>query len=385
MEITASRHPSPLSLLLAKAAYQGVQEQAAHGSSNEDLLTKAVNEAAQDAQQALNEIHEEHLQVNAPPEDQEAELEKEAIAQAIEPLAAEDPFSSQRVAVWVTGFPRSGSSTTLSLVKALSGNTDSMAAGKVFSLFEPCHEGDELEPWLRAEGCSGLLTHVSKCDFGGVTRLWGWNQPHTTNNHTMEFSKDAAGNYCEGSNVIAFKTVDYGHDLSQFIWLLDSTPSMRIVATVRDPRGIYASWKTTKPFRGLLKRRWLCGTCPGGLFYNLTQICDAYAANLDVADNRIHTVVFEELLRQPANVTKRVYDFLGMDFGEPQMDWINRTFDAADCPEEPSWHQGFADCHTKSASQVESWRTVLDAKEIEIFNTNENCRRVAEAYGYPPN
>lgn len=365
LDLGTSRPSSALSALLTQASLRG--EETGTASSEDAIIAHAVEEAARVAQDAMDETHS--------PLDMASLVGNEE----------EETAPHTRVSVWVTGFPRSGSSTTLSLVKAVSGNTDSQAPGQVFSLFEPCHEGDELDPWLRAEGCSGLLTHVAKCDFGGVTRLWGWPQPHTTNNHTMEFSKAVAASFCDKSDVIAFKTVDYGHDLSQFLWLLDSAPSMRIVATVRDPRGIYASWKTTKPFKGLLKRRWLCGTCPGGLFYNLTQICDAYAANLNLDDNRIHTIVFEELLQRPVKTTKRAYEFLGMRFGQAQMEWINRTFDASNCPEEPTWHQGFADCHTKSASQNEAWRSVLDAKEIDMFNSHANCVRVAEAYGYALN
>lgn len=317
------------------------------------------------------------------PEAQESVVERNAMIHALEPDPQVPPVVKERLAVWVTGFPRSGSSTTLSMVKSIADINDSMAPGQVFSLFEPCHEGDDYEPWLAKEGCSGLLSHVSKCDFGGVNRLWGWNQPHTTNNHTMTFSKDLASNLCSMSDVIALKTVDYGHDIRQFLWLLDRVPSMRIVATVRDPRGIYASWTTTEPFRSLLKKRELCGTCPGGEFYNMTQLCDAFAQNLHVQDHRVHTIVFEELVRRPVEMTRRLFDFLGVSFGSMQREWIKRTFDAADCPEEPSWHEGFADCHKKSAASAESWRSTLSAEERATFASYPPCLEVAEAYGYP--
>lgn len=321
--------------------------------------------------------------------EKEAAMDRQALVDAVEAhslaavVAQAEEAAKGRVSVWVTGFPRSGSSTTLSLVKAASGNIDGQAPGHVFSVFEPCHEGDELEPWLQSEGCSGLLTHLAKCNFRGVRKLWGWPQPHTTNNHTKEYTQELASNLCAMSDVIAMKTVDYGHDLGQFLWLLDREPSLRILATVRDPRGIYASWKTTEPFTSLLKKRSLCSTCPGGLFYNLTQVCDAFAANLDIEDDRIHTIVFEDFLRDPVHIAKRAYLFMGKEFGQAQRDWINRTFDAADCPEVPDWHVGFSDCHTKSASQTEAWRTVLDEEELAIFNEHQKCRTVAEAYGYP--
>lgn len=322
--------------------------------------------------------------VRALPEDQAAIIERQAILRAHEaPTQADGRLKKDRLSVWVTGFPRSGSSTTLSMVKAVADIADGQAPGEVFSLFEPCHDGDAVAASLAEEGCSGLLSHIARCDFGGVEQLWGWNQPHSTNNHTQIFSKALATEYCLQAHVIAFKTVDYGHDIGQFLWLLDAEPTLRVVATVRDPRGIYASWKTTEPFPDLLRNPESCGTCPGGAFYNMTQLCDAFAANLQVNDERVHTVVFEELLRRPVEITRRVYNFLGASFSANQREWIKRTFDAQDCPEEPSWHEGFADCHTNSAGATDSWREALTDEELAIFSSHASCRLVAEAYGYP--
>jgi len=124
--------------------------------------------------------------------------------------------SDSRKAVWVNGYPRSGSSTILSMVSAAGdAREDTRQAGATFSVFEPCHDGDAYSPWLEAQGCSRLLAGLARCDFDGIEHLWGWPDSHTTSNHT-EFSPDGARDLCENSMLTAFKTVDYGHNISEW-------------------------------------------------------------------------------------------------------------------------------------------------------------------------
>merc|ERR1740117_1351315 len=100
-------------------------------------------------------------------------------------------------AIWVSGYPRSGSSTVLSMISATV--DDNRAAGQTFSLFEPCHGGDVLENWKEKLGCSSLLFGLTHCNFTGVKKLWGWADPHSTNNFTM-FSADVAHDLCAESD-----------------------------------------------------------------------------------------------------------------------------------------------------------------------------------------
>lgn len=76
---------------------------------------------------------------------------------------------SEQLPVWVHAYARSGSSTVLSMVsqafseraRTLRGATSLVSGAgpvapapeKVFSLFEPCHKGDELDPELERQGC----------------------------------------------------------------------------------------------------------------------------------------------------------------------------------------------------------------------------------------
>jgi len=285
-------------------------------------------------------------------------------------LGPDVPNRGQRV-VWVSGYPRSGSSTVLSMVSATV--DDNRAAGQTFSLFEPCHDGDVLAKWKAQAGCSSLLYGLTRCDFAGIKKLWGWADPHSTNNYTT-FSSLAAHDVCAAADVVAFKTVDYGHELSSWKWLLDSHPNMRIIDVVRDPRGIYASWKVLEPFASLVKT---------GKFYTLVEICDHFEKNIEYKDDRIHRVLFEDLLSFPYRTTRNVYKFLGETYGEEQEAWVQNAFNNKHCPPPKPGMEGFTDCHTNSTAVKDKWRTVLKQSELDAFTKSKSCTKIAKYYGYP--
>merc|ERR1719215_2164030 len=82
--------------------------------------------------------------------------------------------------VWVAGYPRSSTSTFLSMVSAANGHPDGrMAPSSTFSLFEPCHDGDDVDDELNATGCLGLLMSIATCEFSHVRHLWGWPDAHS--------------------------------------------------------------------------------------------------------------------------------------------------------------------------------------------------------------
>jgi len=283
-----------------------------------------------------------------------------------------NPEDRIRRVVWVAGYPRSGSSTALSLVSATVDDNVNRR-GKTFSVFEPCHDGDEYASWLEKEDCSEVLEKIAKCNFHGIKNLWAWADPHTTTDE-KPYNQELAHEMCVQSKVVAFKTVDYGHDLKAFQWFLDKLPKLRILDVVRDPRGIYASWKVLEPFATLVKQ---------GDFYTIPQVCDSFAENLDLNDTRIHRVVFEDLLDQPFNTTQAAYKFLGMQFNEVQEHWIQHVFHATWCPPVDESMEGFTDCHIDAGGNKQKWREVLTDQEEKTFSTNANCQKVAKAYGWP--
>lgn len=281
--------------------------------------------------------------------------------------------SSSSAVVWVIGYARSGSSTLHSMVNAAGGHAGPDSP-RVWSLYEPCHTGDELEPQLAAKGCAGLLSQVARCDFTGVETFYGWGNSHTTFRQGLGFSPAEDGKACASSQLVTFKTITWAHDLQrQAVPLLDGDERLRVLDVVRDPRGIYASWKTTAPFDWMLANQ------------NTTlmaDLCRNLAANVDVLHPRIRHVPFERVVSDPTSVMKGVFKFLGLPFGEAQAGWIESTFNTQGCSQSPD-ATSYQDCHSNSSASLEKWRDVLNSTEIESFRQDPHCRKVAQAYGYP--
>jgi hypothetical protein len=276
-----------------------------------------------------------------------------------------------RRAIWVSGYPRSGTSTVLSMISAGQTVMDEYVGDeKIFSLFEPCHPADK----FAGAGCGDMLWQLSRCNFTGVGALHGWKNSHSTSKHTDKepFSPERATRLCSAADAVAFKTVTADHRLENWEWLLDDTPDLRVLDVVRDPRGIYASRKTTEPFA----TRILSGSFDSkGM---IKEICDVFSDNIDFDNKRVHRVVFEQLVANPKKTMREAYRFMGMEFGNQQATWIKETFSASEC----SGKTQFSDCHTNSDDAAEKWRSVLSQKELDLFSRIESCKRVSRHYGF---
>eukprot|EP00927_Polykrikos_kofoidii_P079217 TRINITY_DN759_c0_g1_i1.p1 TRINITY_DN759_c0_g1~~TRINITY_DN759_c0_g1_i1.p1 ORF type:complete len:387 (-),score=41.58 TRINITY_DN759_c0_g1_i1:16-1176(-) len=280
------------------------------------------------------------------------------------------PRGEPRQTVWVTGFPRSSTSTVLSLVSAGQPVDDDVDGGpSTFSLFEPCHDGDE---YVENMTCADTILQLIRCNFTGVKSLWGWTNSHTTssqNGSQVNYSIDGASALCASADIVAFKTVD--NHPSPFFYLLDEAPELRRIDVVRDPRGIYASWKTTEPFRSLLE------TMP-----NISGICDTFLENSKVNHDRLYRLVFENLVQDPETTMRDVYSFLGLEFGERQQTWLQATLNTTWCPEPEPTEVGYTDCHTSADDAPERWRSALSEEEIASFRETPSCQQITDMYGF---
>jgi len=257
------------------------------------------------------------------------------------------------------------------------GSVSSINPTSTFALFEPCHPGDKYDKVLsRRKGCASLLWSLADCDFDHVQQLWGWNNPHTTNGNERTYSKESATELCSSSDLVAFKTVDVDErrPMKTWAWLMDAKPHLRVLNMVRDPRGIWASWKSTPAFQNIVDSGEL-GTLP--------DICKIFNDDLDFKDDRVHRIIFEKLIKDPVRETQNVYEFLGLPFGDDQLQWVKRTFDATNCPEYDSWYDNFTDCHQASQDEAEKWRTVLTREELNAFYATPECARIVHHFGYP--
>jgi len=282
-------------------------------------------------------------------------------------VASDAAGSTLKRVIWISGFPRSGSSTLLSM---LSTGPENAPPSDTFALFEPCHYGDEVEKTLQSRKCWGLLSALADCRFWRIKKLWGWSNPHSSGNSTP-YDRETAAKMCKDAHRITFKTVDYGHEIAKWTKLLDAHPDMYMVAAVRDPRGIWASWKSMEPFATGIKE---------GTFYTLEQVCAAFAANIDVQHPRVKMVLFENMVRKPRDVTRNLYAALGLDFGAAQEKWIDSNFNSKDCPPVPAWQVGYDDCREDSESVAQHWRSVLSEDDLRRFKEDANCQRVKSHY-----
>lgn len=286
----------------------------------------------------------------------------QAAADAGSPLAAGRRASKAKLVIWISAFARSGSSTVLSLAT----RTES----SVFALFEPCHEGDVLEPHLAAQGCGALLLQLASCDFSGITFLWGWQDAHSqTNGAGHVYSPYSATEACAAADIVAFKTISWAHRLeAQALPVLAADPRIRMVNIVRDPRSIYSSMQSTRGAFDELKM----GTD------GLISMCDSMCENLDVKHPQVYHLLYEDLATRAQTISKSMYEFLGLPFGEDARSFVQQKFngDCADSATDP-----FGDCRGNSSEGATRY-THLSNNEYAAFMAHESCRNVSEAFGY---
>lgn len=262
--------------------------------------------------------------------------------------------------VWIRAFPRSASSTLLSMVTVTNGSR------KVFELFEPCHTGDVLDAELEARGCAALLLQLFNCNFTGIKRLYGWGvfgTGHTDHNGAKRsFSPENAAAACANADILAIKTIDFADYLeSEAFPILDADPALRMIDVVRDPRSILASTRTT----------------PGDFHVRLLDMCDAFYANMNVSHQRMHRVVYERLVTYPNIISAGVYHFIDIPFGETERQWVVDHFNAP-C----SSYSAFSDCRRNSSEHIERYRGELTNDQFAAFMGTETCRNMSFHYKY---
>lgn len=302
------------------------------------------------------------------------------------PMAEKDP--KNQTVVWITSFPRSGSTTGLNMFAYPSAKNHRSA----FSVFEPCHGlapvgSNEV---LEREGCQKELLRIAKCDYSNLKTIGSWAKkdggfifaPTPDGLHHEPPHVQSA--ICRRSDIIAFKTVTYGQDVErQVLPLVAQDPRVRAINIIRDPRGIYASWRTTEPFSDVVsgERELNAETHDQDWMYGLTGICDAFAKNMALAPHpQVLNMKYEDLVAEPMDTVRKAYEHVGIHFGEPEMNWVKSTFDA-DCKDKDVGQ--FSTCHRNSAAPATRWREVLSHAEQAQFSEHPSCREVAEHYGYP--
>eukprot|EP00401_Gymnodinium_catenatum_P071437 CAMPEP_0117484194 /NCGR_PEP_ID=MMETSP0784-20121206/14335_1 /TAXON_ID=39447 /ORGANISM="" /LENGTH=1498 /DNA_ID=CAMNT_0005278765 /DNA_START=42 /DNA_END=4538 /DNA_ORIENTATION=+ len=306
--------------------------------------------------------------------------------------------SSATSTILVSGYPRSGTTSMYEALAAavgygfspvdilrnpeLDGIRQGSAPGaaglpKLFSLFEPCHENDDIRGDVR---CPGLLSRLSKCDFRNVHDFFQWNDPHNffgahvlsdsfgNSSWPPPFSRSFLQDLCDGSSVRLFKTIAFTHDLARDVLpLLAADPDLHVIDVVRDPRGIAASWKEHWQFKDTRAR------------IGISEVCQQFLDNLAVVHPRLHRVVFEELVSDPLGSLNRLLDALGLEATATVQEWISRNFNA-DCMHASS----FSTCRTNSERMISKWVDVLSETEKVTFASTPACRTISAYFNYAP-
>jgi len=271
---------------------------------------------------------------------------------------------SGKKSVWIVSQMRSGSSTMLSMMSAT--QDENREGGEVFSLFEPCHKGDRYAPRLeklmreQSSHCADLVEGVSKCNFNDIQKLAKWTSDKTSNDN-KPYSKAVAKKMCSKASVVAVKTIE-PFALVNATWVLDANPHLKIIELIRDPRGIFSS------------RQSAANTA------SMEKSCTLIKENMKAHHPRIKKVLFEQWVKSPKPISKSIYKFLGMHWGEKQDDWVKATFNA-DCNGNHTEGR-HNDCHTDSKKVAKKWKQELGASTKAAFNKNEDCQAIAKNYHF---
>lgn len=212
-----------------------------------------------------------------------------------------------------------------------------------------------------------LLYNLFSCNFEGITKLWGWSNKHSHVHHTKP---STASETCSKADFVAIKTIVYGHNLTtEVLPLLDELPNLKVIDLVRDPRGVFNSQSTT------------VGTFDEADISGLFSICEHYGNNVNVTHPRIKRVVFEDWATNAMNVSKDIYEFIGREFGSTQEKWITGHFEKS-CSIFARINP-FSDCRSNQEKVITAWASKLSQKQLDAFESNEDCLKVAKTYNFP--
>jgi hypothetical protein len=169
--------------------------------------------------------------------------------------------------------------------------------------------------------------------------------------------------------------------------ILASFPNGRVVAMVRDPRAVVASYKSWRNQGGLPgsddvahEEKLAAETERTRRSYHPLllallwrgQANAALAARRRHGPNKVWVQRYESLVHEPAEATEALTRWLGLDYS-PEM---------LDVPMHNSSFSRFEEGRGVSSETVERWREVLDGGEIAIIQ--RSCASLMVEHGYAP-
>ena len=147
---------------------------------------------------------------------------------------------------------------------------------------------------------------------------------------------------------------------------------LKIIHLVRDPRAIISSW--TK-FGECTDKHGGVPACTHYLCSNMEDDLIAFDLLSLVYPERLHRIVFEELASKPIKVTKRLYNFIGMELSSSAQEYVRLITSAG-----KNSTGIMSTIRANSSASVDAWRATIS--DQNLFIVQKLCKHVMDELGY---
>ena len=151
--------------------------------------------------------------------------------------------------------------------------------------------------------------------------------------------------------------------------ILKALPDVKVIYSLRDPRGIINSRRRIKKSIELVSSaRHLClrQSQDYTIFHDLER----------AFPGRIMRITYEDLAAKPLELAETLYDFIGLPLPVPVSDWLNENTKTDDVP---SMRNLYSTTRNSMAAATR-WRSVLP--ENVIAQMSRVCERTLSQLGY---
>lgn len=173
---------------------------------------------------------------------------------------------------------------------------------------------------------------------------------------------------CYQSRSIILKTIRFSMELMPR--LLKKFPGLKIVHLLRDPRGIIDSRRRGGFLRNIGKAQSSKSLC------TLIRKNVQYSKTLQKRfPNRITTVLYEDIAKNPMDLSNKLYRNLDLEYSDNFKEWIfNHT--SAGSPN----NSYYGTVRSNSSKTSQSWRKRLSFKDVKIIE--DECGDVIDLLGF---
>ncbi len=106
------------------------------------------------------------------------------------------------------------------------------------------------------------------------------------------------------------------------------------------------------------------------------KTCKVMNKNMFVKHPRLHTVMFDDIVREPLRSFQLLFDAIGLPFGAVQREILEETFNNQNCQEDE-----MTTCKNNSTESIAKWRYELSSEEVTEFDKNVDCQKLSAFYG----